>query len=61
MKLFLFELNLFGVLYLAIFSCGKLLRRVLNEKREIYWELANATLLKILRKLQGDQINEDVK
>ena len=45
---FLFELNLFGVLYWAIFSCGKLLRRVLNEKREIYWELANATLLKIL-------------
>ena len=32
---FLFDLNLCGVLYWAIFSCGKLLRRVLNEKREI--------------------------
>ena len=34
-ELFLFDLNLCGVLYWAIFSCGKLLRRVLNEKREI--------------------------
>ena len=33
---FKFHSNLCGVLYWAIFSCGKLLRRVLNEKREIY-------------------------
>ena len=31
-----FHSNLCGVLYWAIFSCGKLLRRVLNEKREIF-------------------------